>query len=174
MKSMCRRRPTSAALAIAVAVAHRASCGVGAFVSPAPGAGIATLPPSFSSRLLASVEEATVTDTSSSSNAASAEEKQETTSTSENPRKEGLALMLDDGELFAYPDCVDFELLAAAASCSADEINRRRTMVEVPSEMMYHGNLVTHLPLKKQTRRNEKKRKRRELLRRLWSRIRAS
>lgn len=167
MKSMCRRRPTSAVLAIAVAVAHRASCGVGAFVSPAPGAGIATLPPSF---LLASVEDATIAD----SNAASIEEKQETTSTSENPRKEGLALMLDDGELFAYPDCVDFELLAAAASCSADEINRRRTMVEVPSEMMYHGNLVTHLPLKKQTRRNEQKWKRRELLRRLWSRIRAS
>ena len=167
MKSMCRRRPTSAALAIAVAVAHRASCGVGAFVSPAPGAGIATLPPSF---LLASVEDATIAD----SNAASIEEKQETTSTSENPRKEGLALMLDDGELFAYPDCVEIELLAVAASCSADEINRRRTMVEVPSEMMYHGNLVTHSPLKKQTRRNEQKWKRRELLRRLWSTIRAS
>ena len=163
MKSMCRRRPTSAALTIAVAAAHQASCGVGAFVSPAPGAGIATLPaPSF---LLASVEDATVTDTSSS--------KQEATGISENPRKEGLALMLDDGELFAYPDCIDFELLAATASCSADEINRRRTMVEVPSETMYHGNLVVHPPSKKWTRRDEKKR-RRAVLSRLWSRIRAS
>lgn len=165
MKSMCRRRPTCATLAIAVAVAHQASCGVDAFVSPVPA-------PSFSS--IASVEDATVTDTSSSSNAASTEEKQEMTSTSENPRKEGLALMLDDGELFAYPDCDDFELLAAAASCSADEINRRRTMVEVPSEMMCHGNLLVQPPLKKRTRRNEKKRKRREVLRRLRSRIRSS
>ena len=170
MKSMCRRRPTSAALAIAVVVARQASCGVGAFVSPAPGAGIARS--TFPSFLLASVEDTTVTDTSSSSNAASTEEKQETTGIGENPRKEGLALMLDDGELFAYPDCVDFELLAAA-SCSADEINRRRTMVEVPSETMYHGNLVVHPPSKKWTRRDEKKR-RRAVLSRLWSRIRAS
>ena len=174
MKSMCRRRPTSAALAIVAAVSHQAS----AFV--APGASISTFPSSFSaSKLLASVEDATTTATDG--NAASVEEKMEATAISENPRKSGLALMLDDGELYAYPDGGDSaELLAAEAAAVAtslsdfdDENNnerQRRTMVEIPSEIMYHGNLVLHTPLEQKPREKG----RRRLLQRVLSRIRAS
>lgn len=170
---MCRRRPTGAALAIVAALAHQAS----AFV--APSASMSTLP--SASKLHASVEDATTTTTDG--NAVSTE-KAEQTAISENPRKGGLALMLDDGELYAYPDCGDgAELLAAEAAAVAtsfsdfdDENNnerRRRTMVEIPSEIMYHGNLVVHTPLKKRLR-NMRRRGRRGLLRRLLSRIRAS
>ena len=169
MKSMCRRRPTGAALAIVAAVAHQAS----AFV--APSASTSTLP--LASRLHASVEDATTTTTDG--NAVSTEKAAET-AISENPRKSGLALMLDDGELYAYPDGGDgAELIAAEAAAFAtsfsdvdDENNneRRRTMVEIPSEIMYHGNLVVHTPLKKTAR----KKGRRGLWRRLLSRIRAS
>ena len=169
MKSMCRRRPTGAALAIVAAVAHQAS----AFV--APSASTSTLP--SASRLHASVEDATTTATDG--NAVSTEKAAET-AISENPRKSGLALMLDDGELCAYPDGGDgAELLAAEAAAVAtsfsdddDENNneRRRTMVEIPSEIMYHGNLVVHTPLQQKAR----KKGRRGLLRRLLSRIRAS
>ena len=167
---MCRRRPTGAALAIVAAVAHEAS----AFV--APSASTSTLP--SASRLHASVEDATTTATDG--NAVSTEKAAET-AISENPRKSGLALMLDDGELYAYPDGGDgAELLAAEAAAVAtsfsdddDENNnerRRRTMVEIPSEIMYHGNLVVHTPLKQKPR----KKGRRGLLQRLLSRIRAS
>ena len=161
---MCRRRPTGAALAIVAAVAHQAS----AFV--APGASMSTLPSSFS--LHASIEDATTTATDG--NAASVEEKMEATAISENPRKSGLALMLDDGELFAYPDCGDGVVQLLAAEAAADDENnnerRRRTVVEIPSEIMYHGNLVVHTPLKQKLR----KRGRKGLLQRLLSRIRAS
>ena len=170
MKSMCRRRPTGAALAIVAAMAHQAS----AFV--APGASMSTLPSSFSASKL--VEDATATD----GNAASVEEKADTATISENPRKSGLALMLDDGELYAYPDGGDGadQLLVAEAAAVAtsfsdddDENNneRRRTMVEIPSEIMYHGNLVVHTPLRRKPRERGR---RRLLLRRLLSRTCAS
>ena len=174
MKSMCRRRPAGAALAIVAAVAHKAS----AFV--VPGASMSTLPSSFSaSKLHASVED--VTSTATDGNAASVEEKADTATISENPRKSGLALMLDDGELYAYPDDGDGadQLLVAEAAAVATSFSdydyennneRRRTMVEIPSEIMYHGNLVVHTPLKRKSREKG----RRRLLQRLLSRIRAS
>ena len=172
MKSMCRRRPTGAALAIVAAVAHQAS----AFV--APSASTSTLP--SASRLHASVEDATTTATDG--NAVSIEEKAAETAISENPRKSGLALMLDDGELYAYPDGGDgadqllmAEAAAVATSFSDDDDEnhneRRRTMVDIPSEIMYHGNLVVHTPLRRKPRERGR---RRLLLRRLLSRIRAS
>lgn len=179
MKSMCRRRPTGAALAIVAAVAHQAS----AFV--APDTSISTLPSlTKTSKLHASVEDAT-TSTATDGNAASIEEKADATtaSMSENPRKSGLALMLDDGELFAYPDGGDgadqlfaVEATAVATSFAGHDGNnneRRRTMVEIPSEIMYHGNLVVHTPLK-QKLRNRRRKERGGLLQRLLSRIRAS
>jgi len=168
-KSMCRRRPTGAALAIVAALAHQAS----GFV--APSATMSTLPSSFSSfssRLLASVEDATV---AADGNAAIIEEEtQEITVVGENPRKSGLALMLDDGELFAYTTGSGGAELLAVEAAAADEIKTgRRTMVEIPSEIMYHGNLVVQLPLRHKARKGRKDRKRR-LLRRFLSRMRAS
>ena len=177
MKPMCRRRPMGAALAIVAAVAHRAS----AFVV-VPGASMSTLPSAFSaSKLHASLEDATTTTSATEGNAVSVEEKAEAAAVSENPRKSGLALMLDDGELFAYPDGGDgAELLAAeaaavATSFAADDENnkeRRRKLVEIPSEIMYHGNLVVHTPLKRKLR-NRRKKGRGGLVQRLLSRMRA-
>lgn len=167
---MCRRRPTGAALAIMAALAHQAS----AFV--VPGASRSTLLSSFSAsgKLHASLEDATASTATTDGNAASIEEKADATTTSENPRKSGLALMLDDGELFAYPDGGNGaeQLLAVEAAAAADENHkkRRRTMVEIPSEIMYHGNLVVHTPLKRKPRNKG----RRRLFQRLLSRIRAS
>lgn len=158
-----------AALAIVAAVAHRAS----AFVV-VPGASMSTLPSSFSASKLHATS-------ATEGNAVSVEEKAGATAISENPRKSGLALMLDDGELFAYPDGGDgAELLAAeaaavATSFAADDENnkeRRRKLVEIPSEIMYHGNLVVHTPLKRKLR-NRRKKGRGGLVQRLLSRIRA-
>mmetsp|Transcript_11043 Transcript_11043/g.22553 ORF Transcript_11043/g.22553 Transcript_11043/m.22553 type:complete len:174 (-) Transcript_11043:525-1046(-) len=136
------RRPTVIA-ALTICAFAGSTSSVNAFVVPRPST-VDIVVPAF-----ATLEDTTAEESSSSpleTDATAAE-------LNENPRNSGLALMLDDGEVYYFPDdkgSGDFY----HQQCSLYDNEHR--VVEVSPETLYFGNVVVNTPL---PRRSRKKRR---------------